>query len=769
MPPTTSVATTAAAAAPPSTRTHRVLLALAAALALLVTGLAVPARAADPLDITGRVVFPSGYTYSASAPPRFEVRYPTSATTTEAVRYPVLYVTVAADGTFTVPGSRLESTRQYYLLLEDGQQRLVAGYVNASGGISPQHPAGALFSPGRTGVVVTTTIGQQVSGRIVLPSGYTADPARPLSLWANVGTPYAGDERWTYGKVASDGTFVVGGFPSGQAVRISVLDPQDKLYDGAWNPTDGYFSATRQKAGTVTAPASGLVLRPNLAGSISGRVVADAAILANSSVSLDAVVDTSGIKEGFSYDAASDGTFTIPDLDTGRSYAISMFSFGPLQSGALRADGSWSPVPRDDKGFAATWSTLRKIRPTATGVVVRPTVSEGVRGFVTVPDGFQFDRWDPNAARVQLWRRGADGAWARTDDALVEANGWFSAKTYDESKRSEDHLLYFEPNASVNAKNARFTAGFWTGNTTALTSDPAKAKAVRHTTSVDVRIPLAVRNVTKPSVTGTARVGSAVKVAVGTWDPSSVTTSVQWLRDGAAISGATSATYTPKAADEGKKLSVRVTAKGGTGWLATSVTSAAVTVAPAPISNVTRASVSGTVGYGKTVWANRGTWSTTPVSTSVQWLRDGVAISGATGSSYKVAKSDVGKKLSVRVTAKAADGSSARSTSVETKVPKVTPTVKVSVPSVKAGAALKATVTVDSGGLVTKPLGAVAVTIGSKTVKVTLTANHAGKITVTLPAQAKGSYKVTATYSPTSTSTTYLNGATSSAVTVKVT
>ncbi|UJP40832.1 Ig-like domain repeat protein [Cellulomonas palmilytica] len=770
MPLTTPVATTAVAAAP-LTRARRVLLALTAAVALLVAGLAVPARAADPLDITGRVVFPSGYTYDASAPPRFEVRYPTSATTTEAVRYPVLYVTVAADGTFTVPGSRLESTRQYYLLLADGQQRLVAGYVNASGGISPQHPAGALFSPGRTGVVVSTTIGQQVTGRIVLPSGYTADANRPLSLWANVGTPYAGDERWTYGKIASDGSFVVGGFASGQAVRISILDPQEKLYDGAWNPTDGYFSATRLKAGTVNAGASGLTLRPNLAGSISGRVVADAAFLANTSVSLDAVVDTSGIKEGFSYDAADDGTFTIPDLDTGRSYAISMFTFGSLQSGALRADGSWSPVPRDDKGFAATWSSLKKIRPTATGVVLRPTVSEGVHGFVTVPDGFQFDRWDTNAARVQLWRRGTDGVWATnaTDVALVEPNGWFSLRAFDEAKRTEDHLLYFEPNASVNAKNARFTAGFWTGSTTALTSDPAKAKVVRHTTGVDVRIPFAVRNLTKPSVTGTVRVGSAVKVAAGTWDPSSVTTSVQWLRDGTAISGATSTTYTPKAADEGTKLSVRVTANGGTGWLATSATSAAVTVAPAPISNVTRVSISGTVGYGKTVWANRGTWSQTPTSTSVQWLRDGVAISGATGSSYKVTKSDVGTQLSVRVTAKAADGSTARSTSVQTKVPKVTPTVKVSVPSVKAGTKLKATVTVDSGGLVTKPLGTVAVTIGSKTIKVTLTATHAGKVTVTLPAQAKGSHKVTATYSPTSTSTTYLTGATSSAVTVKVT
>ncbi len=226
-------------------RARTALLAIVGALSLLVSALAVPARAADPLDITGRVVLPAGYTYSAATPPRFEVRYPASPTTTEPVRYPILYAPVAADGTFTVPGSRLQSGGRYYLVLQDGQQRLVGGYVTASGGIAQQHPDGALVAPGRTDVVVTATLGQQVTGSIVLPAGYTPDPNRPLSVVATVGKPYDGSERFAYGRIEADGRFTVGGFPSGQTVRIELVDPQYVLFDGAWNPATGYVSGSR--------------------------------------------------------------------------------------------------------------------------------------------------------------------------------------------------------------------------------------------------------------------------------------------------------------------------------------------------------------------------------------------------------------------------------------------------------------------------------------------------------------------------------------------
>ena len=758
------------AIAPHPTRVRRSLLALVAALALLVAGLAVPARAADPLDITGRVVFPAGYTYSAATPPQLEVRYPTGFGTTEAVRYPVLYVTVAADGSFTVPGSRLTSTRQYYLVLGDGQQRLLGGYVTASGGVAQQHPAGALYTPGRTGIVETATIGAQITGRVVLPSGFTADASRPLSVYATIGTPYADSERWAYGRIAADGTFTVGGFPSGQAVRLSITDPQDVLFDGAWNPSDGFFSGNRDRVGTVTAPAGGLTLRPNLAGAISGRVIAPAAYLDNSYVPVEAVVDATGAREGASSaSVAGDGSFTIPDLDTGRSYALAITN-GPsdMPAGALHEDGSWSATSRSDPAFAATWPDLKKVRPATGDVELRPTIEPGVRGFVTTPDDFRFGYWDEHPAQVQLWARGVDGAWTKVTWWPVSDSAWFSIRSSSSADRSQDHLLWFESNGSKNPKNARFPSGFWTGNDSPLTTDPDKATVIRHTAGVDYVIPLAVQNLTAPSVTGTVRVGSTLKVSTGTWDPASVTTRVQWLRDGKVISGATSSSYTLKAADGGARVSVRVTASGGAGWLPTSVTSAQVSV-PVPVRNVTRASISGTVAFGRTVRVQRGQWSPEPVSTSVQWLRDGVAIAGATSSSYTVVKADIGTRLSVRVVARGADGSQATSTSVSTKVAKVVPSVRVSAPSVKAGSQVKVTVQVDAGGVLSRPLGTVRVTVGSSTKTVTLKSSHVGKVTVTFAARAKGSYKVSATYTPTSSSATYLTGGTSSTVTLKVT
>ena len=54
----------------------------------------------------------------------------------------------------------------------------------------------------------------------------------------------------------------------------------------------------------------------------------------------------------------------------------------------------------------------------------------------------------------------------------------------------------------------------------------------------------------------------------------------QWLRDGSAIEGATSSTYTVQAADEGHTLSCEVTASNTSG--SQSATSAALAI-PAPI------------------------------------------------------------------------------------------------------------------------------------------------------------------------------------------
>ena len=69
-----------------------------------------------------------------------------------------------------------------------------------------------------------------------------------------------------------------------------------------------------------------------------------------------------------------------------------------------------------------------------------------------------------------------------------------------------------------------------------------------------------------PAITGTLQVGQVLTSTNGTWAGAAVTITRQWLRCSATgdqcatIAGATSATYTPVAADRNLRLRVRVTA-----------------------------------------------------------------------------------------------------------------------------------------------------------------------------------------------------------------
>jgi M6 family metalloprotease-like protein len=84
---------------------------------------------------------------------------------------------------------------------------------------------------------------------------------------------------------------------------------------------------------------------------------------------------------------------------------------------------------------------------------------------------------------------------------------------------------------------------------------------------------------TPPSITGTARYGSVLRTNTGVW-PDATDFSYQWRRNGAAISGATGATYKPARADIGRRLTVTVTGSGA-GLSPGSATSAAKTVGKA--------------------------------------------------------------------------------------------------------------------------------------------------------------------------------------------
>jgi hypothetical protein len=131
--------------------------------------------------------------------------------------------------------------------------------------------------------------------------------------------------------------------------------------------------------------------------------------------------------------------------------------------------------------------------------------------------------------------------------------------------------------------------------------------------------------------------------------PSGVKASYQWLRSGVAIAGATKTSYSIKADDVTKDLSIKVIFTK-TGYLPSTSTSSAVTVTPGTLTKTATPVVSGTVLVGKTLTATTGSWDS-GTKLTYQWLRNGVAISGATTKSYKLTASDVGTAISFSITA----------------------------------------------------------------------------------------------------------------------
>jgi hypothetical protein len=84
----------------------------------------------------------------------------------------------------------------------------------------------------------------------------------------------------------------------------------------------------------------------------------------------------------------------------------------------------------------------------------------------------------------------------------------------------------------------------------------------------------------------------------------------------------------------------------------------------APVNSVAPA-ITGTAEQGSTLSCSTGTWSGSPTGYAYQWKRGGVAISGATSSTYLIVSADVGVSIKCTVTATNVAGSaSADSNSV---------------------------------------------------------------------------------------------------------
>jgi len=163
------------------------------------------------------------------------------------------------------------------------------------------------------------------------------------------------------------------------------------------------------------------------------------------------------------------------------------------------------------------------------------------------------------------------------------------------------------------------------------------------------------------SISGTAQVGQVLTGSYTYTDANSDpqgTSTYRWLRNGVAIGGATASSYTLVAADQGTAITFEVTPVSSvaptTGTPVVSSATASVAGAGAAAApTASGVSISGTAQVGQVL---TGSYTYADANSDAQgtstyrWLRNGVAIAGATASSYTLVAADQGTTITFEVT-----------------------------------------------------------------------------------------------------------------------
>lgn len=261
------------------------------------------------------------------------------------------------------------------------------------------------------------------------------------------------------------------------------------------------------------------------------------------------------------------------------------------------------------------------------------------------------------------------------------------------------------------------------------------------------------------SMSGAVRVESPVTAVPGAW-PAGTTFTYSWRivdsKGVETISKTTGPVYTPGASLLGRKLSVLITGTAPGHNPATSARSAAVTIAPGVFTAAPTPKIVGSSYVGATLKVSVGTWSPT-ATLSYRWKRNGVSISGATGTSYKLTSYDYGKKITVTVGARRTGFTTISKTSASTAT--VTkPFTTTTAPKISGTARSGSTLTAIIGTWSPTPTYTYqwkrnGVAVAGKTAKtyVLSSADIGAKMTVTVTYKRSGYYTRVLTTAATST------------------
>ncbi len=154
-----------------------------------------------------------------------------------------------------------------------------------------------------------------------------------------------------------------------------------------------------------------------------------------------------------------------------------------------------------------------------------------------------------------------------------------------------------------------------------------------------------------PALAGTPRVGALLTASPGTWSQPDATVTYQWRAGRTNIAGAIASTFQPGLLQQGKRISVRVTASK-IGYLPATVRSVKTSpVQPGVITSTQAPVVTGHAKVDSVLSAAAGAWNPAPSGLPYQWWAGSAPVAGATSATFTPGPAQIGQQLLVEVTA----------------------------------------------------------------------------------------------------------------------
>jgi hypothetical protein len=191
------------------------------------------------------------------------------------------------------------------------------------------------------------------------------------------------------------------------------------------------------------------------------------------------------------------------------------------------------------------------------------------------------------------------------------------------------------------------------------------------------------------------------------WNAEPTSIVYEWYKTGTSTVIGTGVSYQLKPSDAYGYVSVRMTAtRAGYAPFTKEVDLASIIASGTGFKLPPPPTITGSTIVGQTLTANVGIWNPEPTSYTYQWLRNGSVVSGATGKTFTLSASDVGRNISVRVTGTKSGYSSATQTSAETIAVLAIPTfTNSSVPTIAGSAVVGQTLAASITGWSPEPEG----------------------------------------------------------------